>query len=200
MSSILRIDSSLFGAAGQSSLLTKQFVEKYLQQHPGVEVTHRELSQNPVPHLSAETFQGFSLPEEERSEIQAEVAALSNTLVRELQTADVLVLGLPMYNFSLPSTLKAWFDHVARAGVTFSYTENGPVGLLKNKKAYVLAARGGLYQGTDRDTQTALVRQFLGFIGIEDVEFIYAEGLAMGGGQKEQSLSRADDQITQLAV
>ena len=175
-------------------------MEKYQNQNSGTEVIHRDLAANPVPHLSAETFQGFMLQESERSDIQKEVAGLSDSLIGELQEADVLVLGLPMYNFSLPSTLKSWFDHIARAGITFRFTENGPEGLLKGKKAYVLAARGGLYQGTPMDTQTGLVRHFLKFIGIEDVEFVYAEGLSMGDEQKEQSLSRAADQIDSLVA
>jgi FMN-dependent NADH-azoreductase len=105
------------------------------------------------------------------------------------------VLGLPMYNFGLPSTLKAYFDHIGRAGSTFRYTEKGPVGLLTGKKAHVFATRGGLYAGTPRDTQTAYVRDFLGFIGITDVEFIYAEGLAISDESKNASLARAQREI-----
>ncbi|MGI9274408.1 MAG: FMN-dependent NADH-azoreductase [Endozoicomonas sp.] len=200
MKTLLQIDSSLFGDAGQSSRLTRQFVEKYLDQHPGTTIIRRDLAANPVPHLNAETFQGFMLQDSERNNLQKEVADLSDSLIKELQQADVLVLGLPMYNFSLPSTLKSWFDHIARAGITFRYTENGPEGLLKGKKACVLAARGGAYQGTPMDTQTDLVRQLLKFIGIEDVEFVYAEGLAMGDGQKEQGLAQASEHIDRLVA
>jgi FMN-dependent NADH-azoreductase len=126
--------------------------------------------------------------------------AQSDALIAELEAADVIVLGLPMYNFGVPSTLKAYFDHVARAGVTFRYTADGPQGLLGGKKAYVLAARGGRYAGTPLDTQSDFVRQFLGFLGIRDVEFIYAEGLAMGDAHRDGALSHAGECIQQLAA
>jgi FMN-dependent NADH-azoreductase len=108
------------------------------------------------------------------------------------------VLGLPMYNFGIPSTLKAYFDHVARAGVTFRYTEQGSVGLLTGKKAYVLAARGGRYAGTPRDTQTTYIREILGFLGIQDVQFVYAEGLAINEASKQAALAEARNAIKRL--
>lgn len=198
METILRIDSSLFSEEGQSGQLSKQFVEKYAQSRE-VEVIHRDLAAEPVPHLTGETFQGFSLPEGERNEHQKTMAALSDQLIGELQKADAVVLGLPLYNFSLPSTLKSYFDYVARAGITFRYTENGPLGLLEGKKAYVLAARGGRYKGTEGDTQTALIQQLLAFIGITDVEFVYAEGLSMTDA-REESLKEAANAIDQMVA
>jgi FMN-dependent NADH-azoreductase len=117
-----------------------------------------------------------------------------------LKRADVIVLGLPMYNFGVPSTLKAYFDHIARAGVTFKYTEKGPVGLLTGKKAYVFATRGGLYLGTPRDTETKYVRDFLAFLGIDDVEFVYAEGLAMGDASKDKALVSANEAIERIGA
>jgi FMN-dependent NADH-azoreductase len=125
---------------------------------------------------------------------------VSDALIAELRQADVIVLGLPMYNFGIPSTLKAYFDHVARAGETFRYTPQGPVGLLGGRKVYVFATRGGRYAGTPMDTQSDYVRQFLAFIGIDDVEFVYAEGLALGAEQREAALQDASDQITRLAA
>ena len=119
-------------------------------------------------------------------------------LIDELKRADVIVLGLPMYNFGLPSTLKAYFDHVARAGITFRYTEEGPVGLVTRKKVYVFAARGGLYAGTPRDTQTQYVRDFLAFLGMNDVEFVYAEGLAVNETAKHHGIARANAHIDRL--
>ena len=113
---------------------------------------------------------------------------------------DAIALGLPMYNFGIPSGLKAYFDHIARAGVTFKYTENGPVGLLTGKKVYVFAARGGMYAGTAKDSQTTYVRDFLGFIGITDVEFVYAEGLNMGEAAKISALGQAQVRLAQLAA
>jgi FMN-dependent NADH-azoreductase len=117
-----------------------------------------------------------------------------------LQQADVIVLGLPMYNFGVPSQLKAYFDHIARAGVTFKYTDQGAVGQLTGKKAYVFAARGGQYVGTPLDTQTSYVRDFLRFVGIGNVEFVYAEGLHMGPQSKEAGLANAAAEIARLAA
>jgi len=109
-----------------------------------------------------------------------------------------IVLGLPMYNFGVPSSLKAYFDHIARSGVTFRYTEKGPEGLLKGKKAYIFATRGGLYAGTALDTQTGYVRDFLRFIGIDEVEFVYAEGLSMGDAPKDKALAAANTAIARI--
>jgi FMN-dependent NADH-azoreductase len=117
-----------------------------------------------------------------------------------LKEADVVVIGVPMYNFGIPSTLKAYFDHIARAGVTFRYTEKGPVGLLTGKKAYVFAARGGLYAGTPRDTQTPYLRDVLSFLGMSDVQFVFAEGLAMESAAKEQAVAKASAQAEALAL
>ena len=131
---------------------------------------------------------------------QAARVRLDDALIAELRAADVIVLGVPMYNFGVPSTLKAYFDHVARAGVSFRYTPDGPVGLLGSKRAYVFATRGGRYAGTEADLQTAYLRQFLGFIGIRDVEFIYVEGLALGAEQRERAVAAANERIEQLAA
>jgi FMN-dependent NADH-azoreductase len=163
-------------------------------------VTSRDLSADPVPHLDAERFGAFLAKPGERTPVQQAVIDYSDTLIAELQKADVIVLGLPLYNFGVPSTLKAYFDHIARSGVTFRYTENGPVGLLTGKKAYVFAARGGLYQGTPLDTQTGYVRSFLAFLGITDVEFVYAEGLAINETSKQNSLDKAGETIERLAA
>ena len=200
MTKVLHINSSIFGNQGESSQLAEQFVAKLTVGQNNAQVTTRVLAKDTVPHLTAETFQGFMLEESERNDQQKAMTALSDTLIKEVQEADVLVLGVPLYNFTMPSTLKSWFDHIARAGITFRYTENGPVGLLENKKAYILAARGGLYQGTEMDTQTPLLKHFLAFIGITDVEFIYAEGLSMGDGAKEAALQNANQQIDQLVA
>ena len=154
----------------------------------------------PVPHLSAERFGAFIARPEERSPAQQAVVAYSDALISELKQADVLVLGLPMYNFGVPSQLKAYFDHIARVGVTFKYTEQGPVGLLTAKRVVVFAARGGLYAGTPLDTQTSYVRDFLRFLGISDVEFVYAEGLHISPQSKAAGLSKAAAQIARLAA
>lgn len=200
MKTILQINSSLSGEQGASSKLASRFVASLLEREPGSRRILRDLATDPLPHLSAERFQAFTTPAAERSESQRREVAESDALIAELREADVIVFGLPMYNFGIPSTLKSYFDHVARAGETFRYTPQGPVGLLGGRKAYVLATRGGRYAGTPMDSQTAYVKQFLGFIGIDDVEFVYAEGLALGDEQREAALAGAGDEITRLAA
>lgn len=199
MQTILQLTTSLFGEQGQSTRLAGDFASA-LAATTGGRVLSRDLAQHPVPHLTAERFAAFGTPATQRTLEQQRYVAESDALIDELRRADVLVLGLPMYNFGVPSTLKAYFDHVARSGVTFRYTADGPVGLLTGKKAYVFATRGGKHAGTATDLQTGFVRQFLGFIGIRDVEFIYAEGLALGEPQREQALAAAAAHIGRLAA
>src|SRR3954468_7623847 len=188
---LLQIQSSILESQGQSSRLAERFVGEWRERHPRAEVIVRDVGREPVPHLTAERFQAFLAQPEARTPEQRAVAEFSDGLIDELRRADVIVLGLPMYNFGVPSSLKAYFDHVARAGQTFRYTEQGPKGLLEGKKAYVFATRGGRYAGTAMDTQTGFVRDFLRFIGIEDVEFVYAEGLAMGDEPRREALEKA---------
>ncbi|MCO7227065.1 FMN-dependent NADH-azoreductase [Pleionea sp. CnH1-48] len=197
---LLHIESSLFADQGVSTQLSREFIDGLRQQHPGLSIQHKSFASTPIPHLDAEYLGALMTPESERSADQQEKVRFSDQQIAEVQEADILVIGLPMYNFGVPSTLKAWFDHIARAGVTFRYTETGPEGLLKGKKAYVMAARGGLYQGTDLDTQTPFVKNFLAFIGITDVEFVYAEGLNMGDESKDKALSSAREQIDALVA
>ena len=198
MKTLLQIKASLFSDNGQSSQLAERFVANWRKANPDGQVILRDLALEPVPHLDAARFGAFLAKPEDRTEEQAAVVAYSDELVSELKSADVIVLGLPMYNFGVPSMLKAYFDHIARAGVTFRYTEKGPVGLLGGKQAYVFAARGGLYVGTPKDTQTPYVQTFLGFLGIEDVRFTYAEGLNISPAVKVASLARASVEIDRL--
>src|SRR5437016_7663150 len=171
MKTLLQIRSSIFSNDGQSSRLAERLVARWRASNPGGRVIVRDLAKEPVPHLDAARFGAFLAEPEERTPAQQAVVDYSDALIGELKRADVIVLGLPMYNFGVPSTLKAYFDHIARAGITFRYTQNGPIGLLGGKTAYVFAARGGQYAGTPLDTQTAYVRQFLALLGITDVEF-----------------------------
>lgn len=200
MKSLLQLNTSLFSTGGQSSQLADRFVAAWRANNPDAEVTVRDLAGNPLPHLDAERFLAFIARPEERTPRQQALAAESDALIDELRQADLIVLGLPMYNFGIPSTLKAYFDHIARAGVTFRYTASGPEGLLAGKKAVVFAARGGLYAGTPRDSQTAYVRDFLAFIGISEVEFVYAEGLNLGEPSKQAALAGAHERLEQLAA
>ena len=201
MTHLLQINASINNGNGQSSQLARQFVAAYRASHPDTEVRVRDVAAAEfVPHLDAERFGAFIAKPEERNSAQQAVVDYSDRLIDELRQADVIVIGLPMYNFGVPSQLKAYFDHIARAGVTFKYTEKGPVGLLVGKKAYVFATRGGVYAGTALDTQTSYVRDFLRFVGIDDVDFIYAEGLAMGEQNKQDVLARASAEIERIAA
>jgi len=199
MKTILQINSSLNSSDGVSSRLADETVTALRALHPGAKSIVRDLARDPVPHLDAERFGAFIANPEARTPAQRAAVRYSDALIDELRRADTIVLGLPMYNFGVPSPLKAWFDHIARAGATFKYTEKGAVGLLTGKKAYVIAARGGKYAGTPADTQTPYVRNFLAFLGITDVEFVYAEGLALGEATRNEALAAAQGAIRRLA-
>ena len=201
MTTLLQINASINHDNGLSSQLANQFVAAFQARNPEAHIEVRNVAAaDSVPHLNAERFGAFITQPESRSTAQHAVVAYSDSLIDELRRADVIVLGLPMYNFGVPSQLKAYFDHVARAGVTFKYTEKGPVGLLTGKKVYVFAARGGVYEGTPLDTQTSYVRDFLRFLGITDVEFVYAEGLAISAQSKQAGLAKAAAEIARLAA
>jgi FMN-dependent NADH-azoreductase len=201
MTTLLQINASINNGNGESSRLANQFVAAFHKRDPKATIVVRDVAAaEPVPHLNAERFGAFITKPEARSAEQRTVVAYSDTLINELKQADVIVLGLPMYNFGVPSQLKAYFDHIARLGVTFEYTEKGPVGKLTGKKVYVFAARGGVYEGTPMDTQTSYVRDFLRFLGMSDVEFIYAEGLHMSPQSKQAALAKAEAEIARLAA
>src|SRR5882757_9252638 len=201
MTTLLQINASINNGNGESSRLAKQFVAAFHKRHPNATIVARDVAAaEPVPHLTAERFGAFITKPEDRSAAQQAVVTYSDTLINELKQADVIVLGLPMYNFGVPSQLKAYFDHIARIGETFEYTEKGPVGKLTGKKVYVFAARGGVYEGTPMDTQTSYVRDFLRFLGMDDVEFVYAEGLAISPESKEAGLARATAEIERLVA
>ena len=193
---ILQINSSARGAEqSQSTRLAGAMVARLHAADPDARVTVRDLARQPHPALDETALGALFTPAAQRSPEQAARVALDDTLIAELQAADVIVLGVPMYNFGVPVQLKNWIDAVARAGVTFKYTESGPVGLVQGKKVYVALTRGGLYRDTPADTQTPYLRTFLGFIGMTDVQFIYAEGLAMGPEAEQQALESARSQI-----
>lgn len=193
---LLKVQSSLFQDAGQSSILAQQFVERWQAQHDDTTVISRDLAAENVPHLDQPRLQALMTPDAERSAEQQAMVDFADAQIAEVQQADVLVLGVPMYNFSIPSVLKAWLDYIARAGVTFRYTEQGAEGLLQGKKAYVFITRGG-FHGDDH-AQSALVRQYLEFVGITDVEIVYAEGLNIDDDTRSKSLAGAGDKITEL--
>lgn len=196
MKQVLAIYSSLNGVSGNSSKL----VDTYLSElGDGVTVTKVVLSDTDIGHLTSQEMGAWMTSPEDRTEAQVSLAAISDNFVEQVQEADEIIIGTPMYNFGIPSTLKAWIDRIARAGVTFKYTETGPVGLLSNKRVVVLAARGGMYQGTPMDTQTDYLTHFFNFVGLSDIQFAYAEGLAMGEDSAEKAFSAANEKIIELS-
>ena len=200
MKTILQINSSLNGDQGQSSKMANDFVDQLQANSNASQLIRRDLHAAPIPHLDGQRFAAFTTPAAERNAAQQAVVAESDALINELRDADIIVLGMPLYNLGVPSTFKAYIDHVARAGETFRYTANGPEGLLQDKKVYIFAARGGKYEGTAMDTQSAYLRHILGLMGIKDIEFVYAEGLNMGGDVAEQALSAAQELIRKKAA
>lgn len=197
MATVQIIESSARQQGSVSRELTAQFIAAWQAAHPADQIKVRDLAVDQVPHLDANLLGGWMTPAEQQSEAEQAALALSTLLTDEVLAADVLVLAAPMYNFAIPSTLKAWLDHVLRAGVTFKYTETGPQGLLSGKRAFVLTARGGIYAGSNLDHQEPYLRQALAFIGIHDVSFIHAEGLNLGGDFLEKGVSQAKAQLAQ---
>jgi FMN-dependent NADH-azoreductase len=196
MKKILIVTSSANGAASISSRLAESHAAQLAAAHPDVAIVRRDVGAAPVPHLTSATVAAIKGTPESEAELAAR--ALSDTLLAELVDADLLVIASPMYNFGISSTLKAWFDHVLRAGVTFRYTAEGPEGLLKGKKAVVIESRAGLYSegaGAALDGQEPHIRTMLGFMGIDDVAFVRAEKLAFGAEAAEASLAAADEAL-----
>jgi FMN-dependent NADH-azoreductase len=200
MTTLLQIKTSVFSDHGNSTKLANEFVAQWQKNHPEGRVIVRDLGSNPLPHLSAERVQAFFTPPEQRSAEQQAHADASQEVIDELKSADVVVIGLPLYNFGVPSTLKSYFDHLARNGITFSYSAAGPKGLLGGRKVYLFAARGGLYKDTPADSQTPFVTTFLNFIGLTDLEYVYAEGLNISEDLKRTALEAASQQIEKLAA
>jgi len=198
--SLLKINTSVFADKGNSSVLAENIVAAWRKRHPDGQVVTRDLAASPVPHLDAARIVALNTPVADRTAEQAAVVADSDALIAELKAADTVVLGLPMYNFGVPSQLKAYLDHLARAGVTFRYTEKGPEGLIGDRHLIVAAARGGIHLGTPSDSQTAFVKTFFNFIGIQNIEFVYVEGLAYSAEHKSKAFEQAQVEIEKLAA
>ena len=191
MRTILHIDASIRGEDSVSRGLSAKLVES-LTHLSGARVIRRDLADNDLPLIDGVRFAANIAPALERSDEQVRLAAIGDTLIEELQQADTIVMGLPMYNFTMSSTLKAWADLVARAGTTFRYTESGPEGLLTGKKAYVLVATGGTPIGSEIDFLTPWLKHFLGFIGIHDVSIVAADGImSVDGPEKIEQAHRS---------
>jgi FMN-dependent NADH-azoreductase len=194
---VLQVNSSARGEASVSSRLASELVSRLAG--PADRVTVRDLRAAPHPALDEAALGALFTPAEQRTPEQAARVALDDALIAEIQAADVVVLGVPMINFGIPASLKNWIDAISRAKVTFQYTAQGPEGLLKGKKVYAVLARGGKYRESPADSQVPYLRQVLGFLGMTDVEFIYAEGLAMGPDAEAAALSEAREKIAELA-
>lgn len=197
MKNILVINSSISAENGQSNKLIETFLHALNHQ---AEVTHVDLNQQSLPHLAMEEIAAWMTPVADRSSTQATLAAYSDLSISQVQAADLILVGVPMYNFGVPSQLKAWFDRIARVGITFKYTDTGPVGLLENKPVVFFATRGGIYKDLPTDSQTPFIKTFFNFIGLKDLHFIYAEGLNMGAESAEAAFKAATLQIHDLAA
>jgi FMN-dependent NADH-azoreductase len=197
MKNVLVLKASLQGENGNSSKLANEYVAE-LQKRESIHLETVDLSALNLPHLSAQEMQTWSMISDNMTQEQASLEAYSNDLLTQLERSDVIVIGMPMYNFTIPSTFKAWVDRVARAGRTFSYTSEGPKGHLQGKSVYIFAARGGIYQGTENDTQTPYLRLVFGLMGITDVNFVYLEGLNMGDEHAQTSWETARENMLSL--
>ncbi|MGD9424841.1 FMN-dependent NADH-azoreductase [Pantoea sp. NSTU24] len=198
MSKVLVLKSSILAGYSQSSQLADFYAEQAKAQ--GKEVTIRDLAANPIPVLDGELVGAMRPSETPLSSRQQDALNLSDELIAELQAHDEVVIAAPMYNFNIPTQLKNYFDLIARAGVTFRYTEAGPEGLVTGKKAVVISSRGGIHKDTPSDLLTPYVKLFLGFIGITDVEFVFAEGIAYGPEVATKATAEAKDAIAQIVT
>ena len=192
---ILQINSSARREASHSTRLADRIVLRVRDAYPEAALTIRDLGRDPHPALDEVALGALFTPAGQRTPVQAARVALDDVLIDEIKAADVVVLGVPMYNFGVPSHLKNWIDAISRAGVTFRYTANGPEGLLKDKTVYVALTRGGKYRNTPADTMVPYLRMVLSFLGMTDVHFVYAEGLAMGAAAEERAIASAYEQI-----
>jgi FMN-dependent NADH-azoreductase len=180
MSKVLVLKSSILAGYSQSNQISDYFIEQWREKHSADQITVRDLAADPIPVLDGELVGAMRPGDAPLTSRQQEALALSDELIAELQAHDIVVFNAPMYNFTIPTQLKNYFDLIARAGVTFRYTENGPEGLVTGKRAVVISSRGGVHKDGPSDLLTPYVKLFLGFIGITDVNFIFAEGVAMG--------------------
>ena len=200
---ILQINSSARswanGQGSQSTRLANELVEQLRAANPAATLTLRDLTANPHPALDEATLGALFTPAGSRSAEQHARVALDHALIDEVKAADVIVIGVPMVNFGITSQLKNWIDAIAKAGVTFKYTATGPIGLIEGKKVYAVLTRGGIYRDQPHDTQVPYLRQTLGFLGITDLEFIYAEGLNMGPDAADKALASARADIARIA-
>lgn len=196
MINILALKSSILGGDSSSSKLIDQLLAQYKQQQ--AIITEHDLAQQPLPVLDGEIATAMRMPQE-LNDKQRDALALSDQLITELVAADLLVIAAPMYNFMIPTQLKNWIDLVARAGKTFTYSEQGPKGLISGTRAIIVTTRGGMHKGQASDQQVPYLKNVLNFIGISDVEVVYAESLAMGPETAQLNIELARKQLSVFA-
>lgn len=195
---ILQINASIRAADANSTRVADSIVARLQVQNPQARLTVRDLGATPPAVLDGAALGALFTPADQRTPQQNARVATDDALIAEIQAADVLVLGVPMYNFGIPVQLKSWLDAIARNGVTFRYTANGPEGLLTGKRAYVAFARGGRYRGTSLDSQVPYLKTILGFVGVTQVDFVHAEGLNMGPEAVAQGFAEAEADLARL--
>ena len=199
MSKALVLKTSILGDNSVSNDLIDQFMAQLAKGRDGLEFIIRDLSQNPVPPLDQETLGALMTDSAQRDARQQSLVDYADQLIAELLEADLLVIGAPMYNFTIPAGLKSWLDHVARAGVTFRYTENGPQGLLSNKQVVVVTSMGGNHLPGESDHLRPYLKTVLNFLGLEQVSFVAAAGLNLGDGPRQQALEQAQQRLLEVA-
>lgn len=193
---ILHIDSAITGDASVSRQLTARIVAKLKSADPAASVTYRDLNQG-VPAIDTDWFHAVRLAPENPTQPQQQLIDISDSYLKEVQDADVLVIGLPIYNFTLTAQLKNWLDQIARAGLSFRYTEAGPEGLLKGKRAIIAYSAAGTPFGSDSDFASGYLRHMLGFLGITDIEFVAADRLAI---DRDAGMARAQEALDRIAA
>ncbi|MEY8759203.1 FMN-dependent NADH-azoreductase [Chryseobacterium tongliaoense] len=200
MANILNIKTSINGENSASNKLSQAVIDQLAEKNPETTVIVRDLGANPIPHLEIQHFKSFSIANENRTDEEREASKYSEEALKEVQEADIIVIGVPLYNLSFPSTLKSWIDHIAVAGKTFSYADGTPKGLLQNKKVYLNFAIGGVYEQKGIiDSIESYLRTLLGFIGITDIEVFKSEGMAIPP-LREESLSKTFSEIEAAVV
>ncbi|TVO74096.1 FMN-dependent NADH-azoreductase [Sedimenticola selenatireducens] len=197
---LLHIDSSARLEGSDSRRLSQQFVQQWVDNHPDYKVVERDLASKPLPHLDERMLATMMSPSDQHSSEMSVIADRINLLVGEFLAADAIVLGVPMYNLGIPSTLKAYIDHIVMAGKTFTYTDTGAVGLVEDKPVYILTARGGIHAGAASDQQAPYLETLFNFIGIKNVNFIHSEGLNMGDAMRSQGIQSAQQEIERLVA
>nr|WP_024968147.1 FMN-dependent NADH-azoreductase [Pantoea sp. IMH] len=200
MSKVLVLKSSILAGYSQSNQLVDHFVEEWKAAHGGDELTIRDLAANPVPVLDGELVGAMRPSDTPLTPRQQEALDLSDELINEINAHDTIVIAAPMYNFNIPTQLKNYFDLIARAGVTFRYTSNGPEGLITGKKVVVISSRGGIHKDTPSDLLTPYLKLFLGFLGMTEVKFVFAEGIAYGPEVATKAANDAKEALKEIVA